>query len=125
MYVLEFAIQEFQFWYPTEIPTEKRIKLFYEEEVEAKSTSVGSFNMYFNLSKTLTDDAKELLKLQTTDADHEFTTTDAIETIVSVFKPTSIKYTASIACTGFMLNTGAKVYQCDFFHPLIIHSNAR
>ena len=63
------------------------MKLFHEEEVEAKSTSVGSFNMYFNLSKTLTDDAKELLKLQTTDADHEFTTTDAIETIVSVSKP--------------------------------------
>ena len=73
-------------WYPTETATEKRIKLFYEDKVGAKSTSVGSFNIHFNLSKTLTDDAKDLLKQWTTDADQEFTTTDAMKTIVSVSK---------------------------------------
>ena len=62
VFVVDFAIQQFWFLYPTETLTEKRIKLFYEEEVGAKSTSVGSFNMSFNMSKTLTDDAKELLK---------------------------------------------------------------
>ena len=55
VYALDFAIEQFKFLYPTETPTEKRIKLFYEEEVGAKSTTVGSFNMYFNLSKILTN----------------------------------------------------------------------
>jgi hypothetical protein len=86
VHALDFAIQQFKMLYPTETPTKKRIKLFYEEEVGAKSTSVGTFNMYFNLSKTLTDEAKELLKIRTGDADHEFTTTDAMKTIVSVSK---------------------------------------
>ena len=86
VYALDFAIQQFKFLYFTETPTEKRIKLFYEEEVGAKSTSVGSFNMYFNLSKTLTDEAKDLIKLRTSDADQEFMTTDAMKTIVSVSK---------------------------------------
>ena len=48
--------------------------MFDEEEVSAKSASVTSFNMYFNLSKTLTDEVKELLKLKTGDADQEFMT---------------------------------------------------
>ena len=90
VYALNFALERFKFLYPTETPTEKRIKLFYEEEVGAKSTSVGSFNMYFNLS----------------------TTTDAMKTIVSVSKNvfknkaslmrTSNNNIASIACTGFI-----------------------
>ena len=60
--------------------------MFYEEEGGAKSSHVGSFNFYFNLSKTLTDGAKDLLKPRTSDADQEFMTTDAMKTNVSVKK---------------------------------------
>ena len=42
--------------------------------------SAGSFNLYFNLPKTLTDAAKELLQARTTDPTHDFYTTDAMKT---------------------------------------------
>ena len=48
--------------------------------------SAGSFNLYFNLSKTLTDAAKELLKARTTDSTHDFCTTDAMKTVIHVSK---------------------------------------
>ena len=64
----------------------KKIKLFYETEVGEKAMSAGSFNLYFNLSKTLTDAAKELLKARTTDATHDFCTTDAMKTVIHVSK---------------------------------------
>ena len=48
--------------------------------------SAGSFNLYYNLSKTLTDEAKELLKAHTTDANHDFCTTDAMKTVIHVSK---------------------------------------
>ena len=48
--------------------------------------SAGSFNLYYNLSKTLTDEAKELLKARTTDANHDFCTTDAMKTVIHVSK---------------------------------------
>ena len=52
----------------------------------AKAMSAGSFNLYFNLLKTLTHAAKKLLKARTTDADHEFSTTDAMKTVLHVSK---------------------------------------
>ena len=48
--------------------------------------SAGSFNLCYNLSKTLTDEAKELLKARTTDANHDFCTTDAMKTVIHVLK---------------------------------------
>ena len=46
--------------------------------------SAGSFILYFNMSKT--EDAKALLKARTSDADHEFCTTDAMKTVIHVTK---------------------------------------
>jgi hypothetical protein len=71
VYVLDFAIPQF-------------FRFFYETEVGAKAMSAGSFNLYLNLSKTLTLAAKELLKDRTTDDDHEFSTTDAMKTVLHV-----------------------------------------
>ena len=48
--------------------------------------TAGSFNLYFNFSKTLTYAAKELLKHRTPDAEHEFSTTDAMKTVLHVSK---------------------------------------
>ena len=58
VFALDFAIQQFEILFPSEIPTEKKIKAFYDNEVGAKAMSAGSFNLYFNLSKTLTQNAK-------------------------------------------------------------------
>jgi len=86
IFALEFAMQQYQSLYPHESQTEKKIKQFYETEVGEKAMSAGSFNLYFNLSKTLTEDAKELLKARTTDANHDFCTTDAMKTVIHVSK---------------------------------------
>ena len=79
IFALDFAIQQYHTLFPTEVCTENKKKLFYETEVGEKAMSAGSFNLYFNLSKTLTDAAKELLKSRTTDANPDFCTTDAMK----------------------------------------------
>ena len=86
VFALDFSLQQFEILFPSEIPTEKKIKAFYDNEVGAKAMSAGSFNLYFNLSKCLTQDAKDLLKARTSDADHEFCTTDAMKTVIHVTK---------------------------------------
>ena len=86
IFALEFAMQQYQCLFPNESQTEKKIKQFYETEVGEKAMSAGSFNLYYNLSKTLTDEAKELLKARTTYANHNFCTTDAMKTVIHVSK---------------------------------------
>ena len=58
IFALEFAMQQYHTLFPSDAQTAKKIKLFYETEVGEKAMSAGSFNLYFNLSKTLTDAAK-------------------------------------------------------------------
>ena len=90
IFALEFAMQQYHTLFPSDAQTErKEKKLIYETEVGEKAISASSFNLYFNLSKTLTDAAKELLKARTTDATHNFFTTDAMKTVIHVSKNVS------------------------------------
>ena len=97
--------------------------------------SAGSFNLYFNLSKCLTQDAKDLLKARTSDADHEFCTTDAMKTVIHVTKnifknkPTlANQYQIySIDCMYISILHflwGEEIVKRYIQHPLILHSYA-
>ena len=90
--------------------------------------SAGSFNLDFNLSKCLTQDAKDLLKARTSDADHEFCTTDAMKTVIHVTKifskinpplQISMKSIPSIVCIDSTFPLGRR--KCQALHSTPPH----
>ena len=50
IFALDFAIQQYQTLFPSEVSAEKKIKVFYDTEVGEKAMGAGSFNLQ---SKTL------------------------------------------------------------------------
>ena len=53
------AIEQFTIMFPKQKQTETKIKNFFEEEVGEKTISTASFNLYYNLSKIFSKEAKQ------------------------------------------------------------------